>query len=191
MKGAAELADAYAELRLTTPRLIVRRAVEADRATLMAHEQNPAIMAEIRDPVPEDILAKRIGQSFAHWDATANAWVVFSIEHAANAQMIGVVAFRVVDYRAAQIEFGYRLHPDWQGQGLAYEATAAMVDHLVTFAAPHKLVAYCTVENGPSYRLMERLGMQREGVFREHCRLGGQWRDDCAYGLLTRNWVKA
>lgn len=40
--------------------------------------------------------------------------------------------------------------------------------------------------NGASFRLMDKLGMQREGWLRERPRLGGEWVDELVYLVFGR-----
>jgi ribosomal-protein-alanine N-acetyltransferase len=42
-------------------------------------------------------------------------------------------------------------------------------------------------ENGPSQRLVERLGFQREGLLRRYLDIDGDWRDHYAYSLLPED----
>ena len=43
-------------------------------------------------------------------------------------------------------------------------------------------------EHQGSYRLMEKLGMQREGQLRQHSTLAGRWHDELVYGLLASEY---
>ncbi len=194
MLDPAEVRAACADVVLMTERTVVRWPSAADRELLLAHERDPRIMAEIRDPLPEEALVERVDRSLNAWDAEEGSWAIFVVEHrgpGAARTGIGVVAMHVVSYSAQRIELGWRLHPDWHGQGLATEAMQRMIDFIFETLKARKLVAFCTVENTASWRLMERLGMQREGRMRDHSQLGGQWRDDFTYSVLQPEWRQA
>jgi [ribosomal protein S5]-alanine N-acetyltransferase len=60
---------------------------------------------------------------------------------------------------------GYILAPSWWGQGLATEAATAMVD-LSRALAVFRLEAECVVEHLASARVLEKIGMQFEGIRR-------------------------
>jgi RimJ/RimL family protein N-acetyltransferase len=51
--------------------------------------------------------------------------------------------------------------------------------------ALHRVEADVDPENGASIRLLERLGFQREGYFRERWFTFGSWKDSAMYGLLA------
>ena len=48
----------------------------------------------------------------------------------------------------------------------------------------HRIWATADVENARSWRLMERVGMTREGLLREDKLVRGQWRDSYMYSML-------
>ena len=53
-----------------------------------------------------------------------------------------------------------------------------------------KIIAGCDSENIGSCKVMEKVGMKREAVLREHIkRKDGTWGDDFQYGLLKREFV--
>ena len=59
-------------------------------------------------------------------------------------------------------------------------------DFLFGVGGVAKVLAFCVADNRPSFRLMEKLGMRREGQLRRHSMLGGVWHDELVYGLFER-----
>lgn len=66
------------------------------------------------------------------------------------------------------VEFGYRFHPDHHGYGFATESCRALLRFLFEEVKVRKVIALCTEANSASYRVMERLGMQREALYRAY-----------------------
>lgn len=62
--------------------------------------------------------------------------------------------------------FGYVLGKKFWGHGFAAEALTHLVDWAMTRPTIFRAWAYCDVENPASVRVMEKAGMQREGVLR-------------------------
>ena len=60
------------------------------------------------------------------------------------------------------------LHRDYWNQGFGAEMGKAMMQYGFEELNLHRLFATCDTENTDSYRLMERLGMRREGTFLEY-----------------------
>lgn len=61
------------------------------------------------------------------------------------------------------MEMGWILNKAYQGRGYAYEAARALMDFAIEVLDARRIVAHCDTRNAPSYRLMEKLGMQRAG----------------------------
>lgn len=61
----------------------------------------------------------------------------------------------------------WMLNRDAQGQGYACDAARAFFDYLFREKGARRICAYTEDDNLPSQRLCERLGMRREGLFRE------------------------
>jgi len=67
-------------------------------------------------------------------------------------------------FEGSKVMFGYVLaRPHW-GQGLAAEALRFLVEWAMAEPAVRRAWAYCAVENTASARVMEKAGLQREGV---------------------------
>ena len=52
----------------------------------------------------------------------------------------------------------------------------------------HRIIARCDARNGASARVMERLGMRREGHLVENEFIKGEWTDELLYALLEQEW---
>lgn len=186
-----KLVAAAPALRLESERLVLRRLGANDVATALAHEQDRRIMRWIRDLQPVAAMQERIQVMLGPWTGDDGEWLTLAVEPRGWSVMAGIVVCRVTVAADETMELGYRLHPDVHRRGHAFEACSRLLDHLFGAIGVRKVVAHCTVENEPSWRLMEKLGMQREACFREHTRLDGKWRDAFFYGLLAREWRPA
>lgn len=81
------------------------------------------------------------------------------------------------DGPAGLTEVGWHVHPDHQGQGLATEAAAAILE-VAAKAGIKQALALTDLDNHPSQAVAARLGMQDEGVTQ-------RW-----FGLTTRQFRK-
>ena len=82
---------------------------------------------------------------------------------------------------------GYWVDREVAGRGMASLAVALVCDHAFTEMGLHRLQADIRPENGPSQRLVERLGFTREGRLRRYLDIDGEWRDHLAYALLAED----
>jgi RimJ/RimL family protein N-acetyltransferase len=89
----------------------------------------------------------------------------------------------------SQAEIGWALSPDHQGRGYVTEAVTELVRICFEDLGIRRVVALAFADNAPSLRVMEKVGMRREGCFRReslHRDLG--WVDSVTYGLLVEDW---
>ncbi len=91
-------------------------------------------------------------------------------------------------------ELGYVFNAAYQGNGYASEAAAALLQDAFLNHGIRRVVAVCNPENGPSWRLLERLGMRREGhllqniFFRKDEHGEPIWQDTYEYAILADEW---
>lgn len=101
--------------------------------------------------------------------------------------LAGLIEIRV---RESAVDMGYALVRRCWHQGLMSEAVFSVVQW--AFAQPqiYRVWATCDVENLASARLLERVGMEREGVLRQwllHPNLGNVPRDAFCYSIVKSN----
>ncbi|WP_439514515.1 GNAT family N-acetyltransferase [Oceanibaculum nanhaiense] len=92
---------------------------------------------------------------------------------------------------------GWNLNPQFGGQGYAFEAAKALLDHLFRVKGYRRVYAYVEEHNTPSQRLCEKLGMRREGVFVEFISFTRDedgnpiYENTMQYAILRREWISA
>jgi RimJ/RimL family protein N-acetyltransferase len=96
----------------------------------------------------------------------------------------------VVDQaRGAQAELGWVLDPAHTGHGYATEAVQELLRYSFEELGVRRVVANCFLDNEPSWRLMERVGMRREThAVRESLHRSGRWLDTVGYAVLAEEW---
>lgn len=85
-------------------------------------------------------------------------------------------------------EIGYWVRTDRSGDGVATEATGALVRLGFDEMGLHKINLRIAVGNVGSERVAEKLGFRREGVLREELNIGGAWVDHTLFSLLEREY---
>lgn len=63
-------------------------------------------------------------------------------------------------------EIGWVFNSTYQNKGYASEAAFAVLHHGFHTMNLHRIIATCQPENVPSWRVMEKMGMRREGYFK-------------------------
>jgi ribosomal-protein-alanine N-acetyltransferase len=88
-------------------------------------------------------------------------------------------------------EIGWAIARGLWGRGLATEAAQAIVDTAFgTYPQLKRIRATADDRNVASHRVMEKLGMRREGTLRQDRVARGQLVDEAYYGLLRDEWQK-
>lgn len=85
-------------------------------------------------------------------------------------------------------EIGWVLNPDYYNKGYALEAAYGVLNYGFEKLGLHRFVATCQPENVPSYRVMEKIGMRREGYYKKCIPQGEDWWDEYSYAILSEEW---
>jgi len=121
---------------------------------------------------------------------TPRTWYQFAVLEKASGALIGDIAIHFRDKENRQVELGYTLAPEYQGKGYASEAAARVLDYLFGTLKKHRVSASVDPRNGRSVKLLERLGMRKEGCFKKSFWTGRAWADDAVYAILKEEWTK-
>jgi RimJ/RimL family protein N-acetyltransferase len=171
-------------LPIETDRLVLRRFVAADAATLSEYRSDPEVARYQSWPTPYPLAAARrlIGEQ-AHPDGPrAGDWL--QIAATLEGELIGDVAVRLSDDgRTARI--GYTITRANQRRGFGGEAAGAVVARLFeTAVGLHRVQASLDARNVASARLLERLGFRHEGTAISAELADGEWCDVAHYAIL-------
>jgi len=168
---------------LETERLVLRPIVAADWRALYPIMSDPVVMAywdspEVVDPdITERIIAAEVD------DMAAGVATYWAVERAGDRAFFGACDLSEIDWRHRRAEVGFVLARAAWGQGYAYEAMRAVVDHAAALGI-RRLWARTHAGNDRSQRLLEKLGFESEGFLRGHIQRAGERRDCKIFGLL-------
>ncbi len=120
-----------------------------------------------------------------------NSLIFMALQHKASAKMVGSVGiFQRSDLSRYTLELGYCLSDQFWGQGIMVEACLGLVDYsFLNMPYLQRVEANCVVENVGSRRVMEKIGMQREGVLRNFMEKDGQIYNSYMYSVLRNEWM--
>ncbi len=181
-------------LYLETERLVVRSFAERDISEIVDYSAcGPTDASRLRnidwEPTPEGVRAWWTPMAAMGIDEAVR-WLALVIEVKALGRVVGNVGLRtesVVGHRQALI--GWLLGKAFEGRGYATEATCVLLDHLFLSEGFHRAYARTGADNERSRRLMERVGMRREGHFVRSGFHDGSWCDEYLYAVLDSEWL--
>lgn len=102
-----------------------------------------------------------------------------------STQLLGMIAARQKEH---VIELGYVLAKKAWGQGFMSEAAGLLTDWWLNQKDIFRVQALCDIENLASARVMEKIGLQREGLLRKHTlhpNISDEPRDCFIYAKVT------
>ena len=114
----------------------------------------------------------------------------FALIHKETGKLIGSCGLMRSDQNGPQYSFGYVLRKDRWGQGLASEATAALVKFGFGELRAHRLWAHVFLGNTASEKLLQKLGFRYEGCTLKSFFVRNTWHDLQTFAMLRREWEK-
>lgn len=170
---------------LTTARLVLRPYALADAPEvqrLAGAREIAATTLAMPYPYPDGLAETWIGTHAAAWAERRTLTLAVTLE--ADGTLIGTVglALAMEDCRG---ELGYWIGLPWWNRGFATEASRAVVDFGFGSLGLHRIMARHLARNPSSGRVMEKLGMTREGILRDHVLKWGEFEDLVVYAVLA------
>ena len=175
--------------RLLSPRLILRRFRSTDLVPFCGYRSDPRV-ARYQD---WESWSEEDGRQFLERQTTLHpdvpgTWFQMAIELAETGELIGDCGLHTLADRPAQAEIGFTLAREHQGKGYATEAVRCLLDYVFGRLGKHRVIAATDARNVPTARVLERVGMRREGHFIENIWFKGGWGDEYQYAMLEREW---
>jgi [ribosomal protein S5]-alanine N-acetyltransferase len=175
---------------IETERLLLREFRASDESDVHAYGSDPDVVRlMIWGPnTPEQTLAflQTVLKAQEQWP---RAFVELAIELKGEGRLIGSIGLRVKDERNRAADIGYVLARSYWGGGYMTEAARAILDVAFRRLDLRRVSATCDPRNHASYRVMEKLGMRREGHLRKDVMEKGEWRDSYLYALVAEEWL--
>lgn len=98
---------------------------------------------------------------------------------------IGVTISSECDFRGS---LGYKIGSRWWNQGYTTEAARAVIDYMFRNTDIERIDSFCSVENAASGKVMEKAGMQYEGLLRNYYKTQYGFHDCTLYGIIRNEW---
>jgi hypothetical protein len=90
-------------------------------------------------------------------------WLQIAVARAGDGPLVGDCALAPQAHEARTVEIGFTIAPEHQGRGYAREAVSLLLRYLFGQLGKHRVTASCDSRNAPSVRVLETVGMRREG----------------------------
>jgi [ribosomal protein S5]-alanine N-acetyltransferase len=173
---------------LETERLILRPFVDIDAPRLAKLAGDKAVSdTTLRIPYPyNEVMA--LAWIGTHQSVRDKGLAIFyAIDLKESINLIGSIGIDVYhSHRRATI--GYWIGREYWNMGYATEAASILLEYVFNVMNLHKVDSHYFVRNQASGRVLEKLGMKREGLLREHILKSGLWEDIIECGILDSEY---
>ena len=170
-------------MQLVTPRLVLREYRQTDFEAVHRFASDPEATTFVTwGPNTEDETRGFIEGWLAEHAAVPRTGFTLAMTESSGRPFGSVGIYRDGPHHA---ELGFAVSRDRWGQGYATEAARAVLEFGFADLGVRRIWATCRPENVGSCRVLEKIGMIREGHLREHVLIRGEWRDSLLYATLT------
>ena len=148
---------------IETPRLILRRPLLSDAEAIFEFARDSEVTRYMEWPTHTSIenAKEYLQDCVPRWESASEYdWMITLHEEKI---VIGGISIRIHGHLA---DFGYILNRVYWGRGFATEAANAVVTWASSQDFIYRIWATCDVENLSSARVLEKIGLTREGVLR-------------------------
>jgi RimJ/RimL family protein N-acetyltransferase len=175
-------------LPIVTERLVLRRFKHDDIPDVLKFASQPSVakVTSKRIEATEKGVRKYIDLQNSYQPFEKDKVFELAIEQKEDGKVIGLLGLICQDH--GQGEMGWALGDEYRGQGYATEAARALMDYGFNSLGLHRIHADTSTDNLAACRIMERLGMRREGLLRGAVHEEGKWVDRYIYGMLADEW---
>jgi [ribosomal protein S5]-alanine N-acetyltransferase len=171
-------------LPVRTARLTLREFVAADFDQVLAYSSDPRVTRYLFfGPRDADTTAEYLEGLLASQRERPRTRFELAVEENESGRLIGACDISLIERR--EFDLGYMLgHTDW-GKGYATEISLALIDAAFFDLRAEQVISTVDINNRASIRVLEKIGMRWEAVFRKHRRAKNRWWD-CHLFVLPR-----
>lgn len=170
-------------------RLIIRPLSSSDVVAIHSLHTKPEVDEFNTLGIPKD---------FAETEEIVDSWIkkenqtpieqyTFVIETQNSKDFVGIMALGMSNAKYNKAEIWYKLMPTFWGNGYATEAIKWLLEFAFEELHLHRVEAGCAVDNEGSIRVLEKIGMLKEGRKREVLPLKRGWSDNYIYAILKED----
>jgi len=173
---------------LETPRLMLRSIALDDVPDIFAYASDPEVTRYLRwgphqTSAQTESYVRGVLQAYA--EDRDGPWGI--VDKATN-RLVGHIHLMDLSAQHRKAEIGFVLARSCWNNGLATEVLVHVLAYVFEALDLHRVEGFSLVDNGAAMRVMEKVGMQKEGVLRDYLFQKGEFRDFAVYAILQRDF---
>lgn len=172
---------------LTTDRLIIRSFSENDGDDLYEYFSNPKVL----EFEPYKPFTKEEAYVEAKRRVSDERFLAVCLK---NGKVIGNIYFAKEEFETWEV--GYVFNERYWGNGYATESLLALMQYAFDNLGTRRIIAMCDPKNPDSWKLLERVGMRREGTLLQNVYFftdeegNPLWKDTYEYAILKSEFIQ-
>ena len=123
--------------------------------------------------------------------SSSDPWrsIVRGISNGPRGDLVGLCG-TVILRGAEEGEIWYLVEPESWGKGIATESVRHLLDFGFWELGLHRIWASCLPENPASARVLEKVGMRKEGFLVRNLKIHGVWKSSFLFAMLAEEWSR-
>jgi [ribosomal protein S5]-alanine N-acetyltransferase len=184
-----KLLDILANLpTIETERLLLRKITLNDASDMFEYASNPEVSEYTMWSTHTSIEDTKYFLKSLTKMYKRRELVDWGIVHKAEKKFIGTCGFVEWSMTHSRAEIGYALSARYWREGYMSEAVNAIIEFGFREMLLNRIVGRCEVNNIASARVMEKVGMQLEGILRQQLFVKGRYWDLKIYSILREEF---
>ncbi len=172
---------------LRTPRLHLREFVESDFDAVLAYSSDPRVTRYLFfGPRDADSTAEYLQELLESQREQPRVRFELGVEESASGRLIGACDLSLIERNVADL--GYMLEMNAWGKGYATEIATSLLEAAFLQLRADRVISTVDVNNGASIRVLEKIGMRWEAVYRKHRRAKNRWWDCHLFVMPREVW---
>lgn len=182
---------------ITTKRLMLRTWKEEDFEPFAQMNADPTVMRYFPSPLSRDESAQMFERIKAKIEE--RGWGLWAVSPLEGGEPMGFIGLNAVDKSTLNapfspaVEIGWRLRQEFWGQGYATEGAMGCLKYAFETLSLGEIVSFTAVQNQPSRRVMEKLGMHhhpKDDFDHPKIALGHPLKRHVLYRLTNKEFLK-
>ncbi len=172
---------------IRTARLSLREFVMPDFEAVHSYSSDPRVTRYLFfGPRDEDGTTEYLEGLLASQRERPRSRFELAVEEIASARVIGACDLSFIERNV--VDLGYMLGTESWGKGYATEIALALIDAAFFDLRAERVISTVDINNSASIRVLEKIGMRWEAVYRKHRRAKNRWWDCHLFTLPREVW---
>jgi len=187
----SEISVPLLPLPITTRRLLIREYTAEDAGAVFGYVKDPIYWQYQRSEAPSEEQIKTLIEWVVREQAASPRLLYFmAVARRDTGEIIGEAVLKITNLMDRQGDLGFGVAPKFWKQGYGTEIGQAILDAAFAHFRLHRVAGLCSPDNKGSIRVMQKLGMAREGLLRDVHFGRGKWWSSLVYGILEGEYAK-